>query len=80
MTHTSPDGWSVKTTIPVQQINGHYKNYTIIYVVFEKVYACNYYPPNNEVTFYGIFSSLVISPLSFPPFPSRLQRMWSGKL
>lgn len=55
MLHTSPDGWSVKTTIPVQKtFSGHYKNYTIIYVVFEKKYPCNYYPPNNEVTFYDI--------------------------
>jgi len=52
--HSSPDGWSVKTTIPVQQLNNVYKNYTIVYFVFEKVFPCNMYPPNNEVTFFDI--------------------------
>jgi len=53
--HTNlADKWSVKTTIPVQKLEDQYKNYTIIYFVFEKVYACSYYPPNNEVTFFDI--------------------------
>lgn len=39
-------------TIPVQQdSNGDYKNYTILYVVYEKVADCNQYPPDGKVTF-----------------------------
>ena len=33
---------------------GAYKNYTIVYVVFEKVAQCDQYPPDDEVTFYNI--------------------------
>eukprot|EP00056_Hartaetosiga_gracilis_P020417 m.19289 g.19289 ORF g.19289 m.19289 type:complete len:235 (+) comp8435_c0_seq1:29-733(+) len=48
------DGWSVNTTIPVQQHMGGYKQYTIIYFVYEKVWSCDLYPPDGEVTFYDI--------------------------
>lgn len=49
------DGWSVTTTIPVQQdSNGQYKNYTILYVVFEKPANCDQYPPEGVVTFSNI--------------------------
>jgi len=47
-------GWSVNTSIPIQQKDGKYKLFTIIYFVFEKVWACDMYPPNNQVTFYDI--------------------------
>jgi len=40
---------------PVQQDgNGVYKNYTIAYVVYEKVNDCNEYPPDGQVTFTSI--------------------------
>jgi len=48
------DGWNVSTTIPIQQKNGEYKNYTIVYVVYEKDAPCQDYPPDGEVTFYNI--------------------------
>ena len=48
--HTSSDGWSVETTIPVQ---GN-KNYTIVYFVFEKAANCQQYPPEGEVVFTDI--------------------------
>jgi len=49
------DGWSVTSVIDVQKAsNGDYKNYTIIYFVMEKEWACNQYPPDNQVTFYDI--------------------------
>eukprot|EP00051_Salpingoeca_urceolata_P033523 m.21088 g.21088 ORF g.21088 m.21088 type:complete len:141 (-) comp6330_c0_seq2:119-541(-) len=48
------DGWSVNTTIPIQQDRGEYKTYNIIYVVFEKAWSCAQYPPDNAVTFYDI--------------------------
>jgi hypothetical protein len=55
-------GWNVNTSIAIQKTSsGAYKLYTIIYFVFEKVYACDMYPPNNQVTFYGILS-LNLSP------------------
>ena len=39
-------------TIPVQRNNmGQYKNYTILYVVFEKVAYCQDYPPSEQITF-----------------------------
>jgi len=47
--------WSVVSNIEVQkQDNGDYKNFTIAYFVFEKVWACPQYPPNNQVTFFDI--------------------------
>eukprot|EP01084_Bolivina_argentea_P084854 153413_1 len=50
------DGWSVNTTIKVQQLeNGKYKKYTYAYIVFE--HQCSYcsdYPPENEIIFYNI--------------------------
>lgn len=44
------DGWSVKTTIPIQKDpnTGMLKNYTIAYFVMEKEWDCSQYP--------GIFS------------------------
>eukprot|EP01116_Phalansterium_solitarium_P014482 TRINITY_DN3217_c0_g1_i1.p1 TRINITY_DN3217_c0_g1~~TRINITY_DN3217_c0_g1_i1.p1 ORF type:complete len:248 (-),score=62.45 TRINITY_DN3217_c0_g1_i1:99-842(-) len=50
------DGWSVTSNIRVQRKEfGHvYKNYTIMYFVFEKVASCAQYPKNGEVTFYDI--------------------------
>lgn len=51
------DGWSVTSNIRVQRKEfGHvYKNYTIIYFVFEKVFNdCSMYPSNGEVTFFDI--------------------------
>jgi len=56
MSHTDlNDGWTVNTTIPIQQDdNGNYKNYTIIYFVMEKVWNCNQYPPDGQVTFFDI--------------------------
>jgi len=47
-------GWSVNMSIPIQQKNGVDKNYTIIYVVYEKVAPCANYPPDGIVTFYDI--------------------------
>jgi len=53
--HSSSDGWSVTNEIPVQQDrSGVYKNYTIFYVVYEKVANCDQYPPDNSVTFTNI--------------------------
>jgi len=51
------DGWSVTTEIAVQKASsGAYKNYTIVYWVFEKVCAtCGQYPPDNWVEFYDIY-------------------------
>lgn len=50
------DGWSVTSNIRVQRTErGHiYKNYTIVYFVFEKVAQCSQYPANGEVTFFDI--------------------------
>lgn len=48
-------GWSVYTSIPIQQDNnGNYKNYTIAYIVYEKDADCNQYPPDGQVTFSDI--------------------------
>eukprot|EP00456_Euglypha_rotunda_P005121 TRINITY_DN1086_c0_g1_i16.p1 TRINITY_DN1086_c0_g1~~TRINITY_DN1086_c0_g1_i16.p1 ORF type:complete len:125 (+),score=22.52 TRINITY_DN1086_c0_g1_i16:23-376(+) len=41
-------------SVPVQKSGTQYKNYTIIYFVYEKVAQCNQYPPDGEVTFYNI--------------------------
>eukprot|EP01102_Stenamoeba_stenopodia_P001636 TRINITY_DN11478_c0_g1_i1.p1 TRINITY_DN11478_c0_g1~~TRINITY_DN11478_c0_g1_i1.p1 ORF type:complete len:252 (+),score=67.06 TRINITY_DN11478_c0_g1_i1:50-757(+) len=49
------DGWSVSTNFPVQKtFEGEYKNYTIVYVVFEHPANCDQFPPNDQVTFYDI--------------------------
>jgi len=48
--HTSSSGWSVSMTIPVQGK----KNYTILYVVFEKAANCDQYPPEGKVLFTDI--------------------------
>ncbi|KEG14064.1 hypothetical protein DQ04_00641080 [Trypanosoma grayi] len=41
--------------IPVQKYaNGTYKNYTIPYIVYEKVADCQDYPPDEAVNFYEI--------------------------
>jgi len=37
-----------------QDGNGNYKNYTIAYVVYEKVADCVDYPPDGKVTFNNI--------------------------
>jgi hypothetical protein len=47
-------GWSVNMSVPIQQKNGVYKNYTIIYFVYEKVTSCGNYPPDGVVDFYNI--------------------------
>eukprot|EP00026_Physarum_polycephalum_P016542 Phypoly_transcript_17470.p1 GENE.Phypoly_transcript_17470~~Phypoly_transcript_17470.p1 ORF type:complete len:224 (+),score=34.94 Phypoly_transcript_17470:84-755(+) len=48
-------GESVNMSVPIQKDdNGQYKVFTIMYFVFEKVWACDMYPPNNQVTFYDI--------------------------
>jgi len=47
-------GWSVNMSVPVQKSGTQYKNYTIIYFVYEKVAQCNQYPPDGQVTFYNI--------------------------
>eukprot|EP01127_Copromyxa_protea_P002191 TRINITY_DN12081_c0_g1_i1.p1 TRINITY_DN12081_c0_g1~~TRINITY_DN12081_c0_g1_i1.p1 ORF type:complete len:222 (-),score=43.28 TRINITY_DN12081_c0_g1_i1:21-686(-) len=42
-------------TIPVQKdSNGHFKKYTILYIVYEKVAECSEYPPDGSVTFTDI--------------------------
>eukprot|EP01110_Echinostelium_bisporum_P007129 TRINITY_DN27463_c0_g1_i1.p1 TRINITY_DN27463_c0_g1~~TRINITY_DN27463_c0_g1_i1.p1 ORF type:complete len:223 (-),score=83.68 TRINITY_DN27463_c0_g1_i1:6-674(-) len=52
--HSAPDGWSTSNSIPIQKKNGTPKIFNIIYFVFEKVWNCDQYPPNNEVTFFDI--------------------------
>lgn len=47
-------GWSVSTDIPVQKVGQGYKNYTIVYIVYEKDARCQQYPPDGQVTFYDI--------------------------
>uniref|UniRef100_A0A7S1Q0B7 Uncharacterized protein n=1 Tax=Neobodo designis TaxID=312471 RepID=A0A7S1Q0B7_NEODS len=48
-------GQSSQMTIPVQRdVWGNYKNYTVLYVVFEKIAQCNEYPPDEIVTFKDI--------------------------
>jgi len=47
-------GWSVNMSVPVQKSGTQFKNYTIIYFVYEKVAQCSQYPPDGEVTFYNI--------------------------
>lgn len=43
---------SSSMTIPVQQDNnGNYKNFSILYVVYEKVADCGDYPPDGQVVF-----------------------------
>jgi hypothetical protein len=45
----------VQTEIPVQRKGfSDYKNYTILYFVFEKEWSCDQYPPDGIVTFYDI--------------------------
>jgi hypothetical protein len=59
-------GWSVNSSIPIQKASsGGYKNFTIVYFVFEKKWPlCAFYPPNNQVTFYDILNLLSL----YPPF------------
>lgn len=48
-------GKSSSMVVPVQQSsNGGYKNYSIFYIVFEKVADCSDYPPNQKITFNNI--------------------------
>jgi hypothetical protein len=55
MLHTDvTTGQSVGMEIPVQKKGGEYKNYTIVYIVYEKVQSCAAFPPDNVVTFYDI--------------------------
>ena len=45
-------GTSSSQTIPVQQNNmGQYKNYSILYVVFEGTAYCQNFPPEQKITF-----------------------------
>ena len=53
--HSSSNGWSVRMNVPIQKKNGgQLKDYTILYVVFEKPANCNQYPPEGVVTFTDI--------------------------
>lgn len=46
---------SSSMTIPVQQEDsGEFKNFTIMYIVYEKVANCDDYPPEQKVTFSNI--------------------------
>ena len=48
-------GQSSSMTIPVQQADdGTNKNYTVMYIVYEKVAQCAHYPPDQKVTFSDI--------------------------
>ena len=48
-------GQTSQMTVPVQKdYSGTYKNYTVLYVVFEKVAQCYEYPPDQKVTFENI--------------------------
>jgi len=48
-------GVSSQQTRPVQKNwDGSYKNFTILYIVYEKVWPCQYYPPDGKVTFKNI--------------------------
>jgi hypothetical protein len=48
-------GQSSSMTIPVQQDDeGNYKNFTVMYIVYEKVAQCGQYPPDQKVTFSDI--------------------------
>jgi hypothetical protein len=52
----STQGQSSSMSIPVQQDwQGQYKNYSVLYVVFEKVASCGDYPPDQKVTFKNIY-------------------------
>ncbi len=57
MVHTNVnDGWSVTTKIPIQTdpSSGALKNYTIVYIVYEKDADCNQYPADGQVTFFDV--------------------------
>lgn len=42
--------------IPVQRDeSGQHKNYSVMYIVYEKVAQCAHYPPDQKVEFYDIF-------------------------
>jgi len=47
-------GWKVNMSVPIQKSGSSYKNYTIIYIVYEKKAPCKDYPPDGQVTFYDI--------------------------
>jgi len=69
------DGWSVTTNIGVQKTSaGAYKNYTIVYFVYEKVCAsCNQYPPDGFVEFYDLvfeYDGKVVTPTCTTSFES----------
>ena len=44
----------MSTEIAVQKLGSSYKNYTIAYFVYEKVWPCHVYPQDQVVTFYDI--------------------------
>jgi len=50
------NGQSSTMVIPVEKDpnTGNYKNYTVLYLVYEKVAQCNQYPPEGKVEFYDI--------------------------
>lgn len=55
MVHTDmTSGVSVNTSIPIQKKGSQYKQFTIVYFVFEKDAPCGDYPPDGSVTFYDI--------------------------
>lgn len=58
-------GTSSSQTQKVQRgSDGQHKNYTILYVVYEKVASCGDYPPNGEITFFDLYAECNGSPLT----------------
>lgn len=47
-------GQTSSMTIPVQKLNGVHKNYTVQYIVYEKVAQCYQYSPDQKVVFSDI--------------------------
>mmetsp|Transcript_50600 Transcript_50600/g.58227 ORF Transcript_50600/g.58227 Transcript_50600/m.58227 type:complete len:267 (+) Transcript_50600:64-864(+) len=47
-------GQTSQMTVPVQKVNGVYKNYTVQYIVYEKVAQCNQYGADQKVVFSDI--------------------------
>jgi len=53
-TDTTTGGTSSQVVKVQKKSNGEHKNYTILYIVYEKVANCGDYPPDEEVTFTNI--------------------------
>lgn len=59
------NGRNSSQTVNVQRNSeGKHKNYTILYIVFEKVWPCQYYPPDQKVTFKNIYVECDGAPFS----------------